>query len=512
MAKIMVVDDELFYREMVREILEKDGHQVVGAANAREALELIKQGKPDLALVDIVLPGSMDGLTLLFKIKTQYSDVPVMMLSAYEDKKLILTALRRGAFDYLMKPISGAELKRSVERALEHYQLLKEREEKLSRLSRLEEGAEQLAHYIKGRIKLEELANAYEILESTVELVSQVLGCERVSIMLIDPGTNSLRVVVSKGMSKALIKKESKEPKKSASAWVLENKQALLVKDLSHDDRFQAFGEEGKYKTNSFVIAPLMVGGEIVGTINANDKFDGQIFSEEDLMFLKTFSHQVALTLQYLQLISELEREKKQLGMLVELEKILLEERDPNFMLKRILKKCQEMLDTSHASIYLKDEFTGELMFRVGWEGTKELKVKHRIQLNQSATGKVAGEGKSIIINRLEQAKFFSPEIEWSKGFEIKNYMATPIWIGDQVMGVIRLMNRVDGVFRKSDLPLLEAVARSLGIALRNLELYIKLERSVDETIQVNQMLLRSNQELQMKTRELEALRSKGRL
>jgi DNA-binding NtrC family response regulator len=57
------------------------------------------------------------------------------------EKKMILTALRRGAFDYQLKPISAQELKRSVDRALEHYQLIRDRNEKLKRLSRLEEGA-----------------------------------------------------------------------------------------------------------------------------------------------------------------------------------------------------------------------------------------------------------------------------------------------------------------------------------------------------------------------------------
>ncbi len=510
MSRILVVDDELFYRELVRDVLEKDGHQVQSAANARETLDLIKQAKPDLALVDIVLPGSMDGLTLLFKIKSQYPGLPVVMLSAHEDKQMILTSLRRGAFDYLLKPISPQELKRAVDRALEHHQLIRDRDEKLVRLSRLEEGAGQLADFIKGKLQIEELANAYRILETTVELVGQVLDCERVSIMLLDPTQNSLRVAVSKGMSKALIKKQSKEPGKSISAWVLENKKPVLVKNMKEDDRFQASEDPGQYKTNSFVIAPLIVAGEVVGTINANDKSDGATFGEDDLMFLQTFSHQVALTLQYLQLISELEREKKQLSLMVDLEKILLEGRDPNLMLSQILKQCREMLDAQVASIYIRDEFTGGLVHRVGWDGEKELKAKHQIPADQSATGKVAGEGKSIIINRPDQVKFFNAETEWSKEVGIKNYIASPIWIGDRVMGVIRVLNRRELGFRKADLALLESVARSVGITLRNLELYLKLERSVEETIQVNQMLSRVNQELNLKTRELEALRRKN--
>lgn len=509
MAKILVIDDELFYREIIKELLEKEGHKVFSAGNAREGLELVRQVEPDLSLVDIVLPGNMDGLAVLFKLKQTYPEMPVIMLSAYDDKKLILSALRRGAFDYLPKPIAGPELIHTVDQALERFRLIQERDAKLSKLANLEQGAGQLAQFVKGKIRIEEVASAYQLLETTLELVSQVLECERVSVMLFDPAENKLRVVASKGMSKSLIKKESREPKATVSGWVFENKKAVLVKDLNTDTRFQAGEYSSSYKTNSFVIAPLIVGGEVIGTINANDKINGERFDEDDLMLLKTFSHQVALTLQYLQAIGELGREKKRLGLMAELEKILVEERDPQVMLKQILKKCQEMMEVICASIYLKNEHTNELVHQVGWDGARELKIKHRIALGKSATGMVAEQDKSVIINNPAREKNFSPTMEWLGEGAIKNYLASPIKISERVIGVIRLLNRPEGEFKKQDEIFLEEVAKLVGIALRNLELYQRLKRSMEELMQTNQMLTRANQELEIKTRELELLRRK---
>ena len=509
MAKILVIDDELFYREMIREALEKEGHKVHSAANAREGLEILKQVHPEAALVDIVLPGSMDGLGILFKIKSSNPELPVIMLSAYEDKKMILTALRRGAFDYLTKPISPQELTHIIGQALERYQLIKDREEKLARLASLEEGSGRLSQFFTGKVEMEEMANAYQLLETTIELVSSVLEAERVSIMLSDPGREKLKMVVSKGFSKSSIKTESREPKKSVSGWVLQNKKAVLVKDVNNDERFQASEYSKLYKTNSFVIAPLIVANDVVGTINANDKRNNESFTESDLMLLKTFSHQVELTLQYLQAMAELGREKNKLGLLAELEKILLEERDPGLLLTQILKKCQEMMEVGAASIFLKDEFTGELVHKVGWEDSKELKLKHIIRWGESATGKVASESKTFVINDPGHLKNFSAKMEWPRELEIKNYLASPIKVSDQVIGVIRLLNRKQEVFRKRDGSLLEEVARSIGIALRNIELYRRLERSVEETILANQMLRRANEELEIKNKELAILKKK---
>ena len=509
MSKILVIDDELFYRETIREALEKEGHKVHSASNSREGLDLLKQVEPDAALVDIILPGSMDGLAILFKIKSQYPEMPVIMLSAYEDKQMILTALRRGAYDYLTKPISPQELTHIIGKALGRYQLIKEREEKLNKLGSLEEGSERLSQFFVGKVEMEEMANAYQLLETTLELVGSVLEADRVSIMLLDPVQGKLKVVVSKGLSKGMIKTESKEPKKSVSGWVLQNKKAVLVKDVNTDERFQASEYSSYYKTNSFVIAPLIVGDDVVGTINANDKRNNESFSESDLMLLKTFSHQVALTLQYLQAMAELGREKTKLELLAELEKILLEERDPGLLISQILKKCQEMMDVSFASIFIKDEFTGDLLHKVGWEDNKESKLKHAIRWGEGITGKVASEVKTLIINVTALVKNFPAKLEWPKDLEIKNYLASPVKVGKEVIGVIRLVNRKQGGFKKRDGSLLEDVARSMGIALRNIELYRRLERSVEETILANQMLRRAKEELEIKNKELDFLKKR---
>jgi len=510
MAKILIIDDELFYREIVRDTLEKEGHKVLTASNAREGLDFVQKEPPDVALVDIVLPGSMDGLAVLFKIKSQAPDLPVIMLSAYEDKKMILSALRRGAFDYLSKPISPQELVHIIGQALERCQLIREREQKLAKLSSLEAGASRLAQSFEGKLDLTEVADALQILDTTLELVSQVLSCDRVSIMLLDPKENKLKVVVSRGWSKSQVKTESRDPKKSVSGWVLENKKAILVRDVNNDERFPASDFAKLYKTNSFVIAPLFVAGEVVGTINANDKNDGTEFSEDDLMLLKTFSHQVALTLQYLQAINQLGREKKSLALMAELEKILLEERDSKLLLTQILKKCQEMMEVNLAAIFLKDEMTGDLVFQVGWDGGKEQKLKHRLRPGESLTGRVAAEKKTFIINRPQEHKDFSAEKEGVRAGELKNYLASPIKVGDQAIGVIRLANNLKRPFKKQDGELLEEVARSVGIALRNLELYRRIERSVEETILANQMLRRANEELELRNKELALLKRKG--
>ncbi len=107
--RILVVDDELAIRESLAVWLRQDGHQVVVAADAKEALELLQRQEFDLALVDIKMPG-MDGLELLRRIKEEYPETLVVIITAYGSIESSVEAMKAGASDYLLKPFDPEHL------------------------------------------------------------------------------------------------------------------------------------------------------------------------------------------------------------------------------------------------------------------------------------------------------------------------------------------------------------------------------------------------------------------
>ena len=507
MGKILVVDDELFYRELVSDVLRKDGHQVTVAKDGREALDLFKRDEFDLCLLDVVMPGSYDGLTVLGKVKHTDPDLQVIMLSAHEDQRMVLRALRQGAFDYQKKPISAQELKIAVDRALGTRKLARDHKSKLKQLASLEEGARRLAGWAGQTFRIEDLGRQYEMLQTSVNLVSEVLGCERVSMMLLDPTGKKLQLAVASGLSKSQIKQEPKESGKTVSDYVLETGEALLVTDMATDERFKEAEFASQYRTGSFLVAPLKVGGRTIGTVNANDKKDSQAFSEDDLVMLKTFSHQISLGFVHAMALADLERDRNRLKLLSELQRILFQYLEPAEMLRQILIKCQEILGVVSAAVFLKDELSGELWLRVGLNAGKEMSTVQRIPVGKSITGLVAESNKILIVNNPAKEPRFVAELEWPESGSIRNLMAAPLTLSEQTIGVIRLLNRREGNFSAEDGRLLKDIADSLAVALRNLQLYEKLKKSVDEVIVTNQMLQRANDELNLKAKELEALK-----
>ena len=115
--RIMIVDDELIVRESLLTWFKQYGHEVDTAASGLEALEKLEQRPSQVMFVDIKMPG-MDGIALLKKIKEDYPDIIVVIITAYGSIESAVKAMRIGAGDYLLKPFKPDQLALVMERIL----------------------------------------------------------------------------------------------------------------------------------------------------------------------------------------------------------------------------------------------------------------------------------------------------------------------------------------------------------------------------------------------------------
>jgi len=113
MARVLVVDDAIFMRQMLTKILVAEGHEVCAeAANAKEAVEKYKQVKPDLVTMDIVMPlmEELDGIGAVREIVNYDPQAKIVVVSAMGQQSLVVEAIRAGAKDFVSKPVQGARL------------------------------------------------------------------------------------------------------------------------------------------------------------------------------------------------------------------------------------------------------------------------------------------------------------------------------------------------------------------------------------------------------------------
>src|ERR1700719_4277881 len=122
---ILVVDDEEAIREVVSTMLESKGYRCTAVSNGRAAQDQVKRTTPDLVLSDMIMP-EMDGIKLSEWLRQYDPEIPVIMVTAIHDISTALEAIRRGAYDYILKPFEKDQLYLGVRRALEHRRLVLE--------------------------------------------------------------------------------------------------------------------------------------------------------------------------------------------------------------------------------------------------------------------------------------------------------------------------------------------------------------------------------------------------
>ena len=116
--KILIVDDAAFMRMMIKDILTKNGFEVVGeAADGAQAVEKYKETSPDLVTMDITMP-EMDGITALKEIKKINPNAKIIMCSAMGQQAMVIDAIQAGAKDFIVKPFQADRVIEAISKTL----------------------------------------------------------------------------------------------------------------------------------------------------------------------------------------------------------------------------------------------------------------------------------------------------------------------------------------------------------------------------------------------------------
>ena len=130
MRDVLIVEDEADIRSLVAGILQDEGHETREAATSDEALAAVRAREPNLVILDVWLKGSsMDGIELLDTLKQSCPDLPVIIISGHGTVETAVSAIRKGAYDYIVKPFKADKLIVTATRALEAARLRQENRE-----------------------------------------------------------------------------------------------------------------------------------------------------------------------------------------------------------------------------------------------------------------------------------------------------------------------------------------------------------------------------------------------
>ena len=166
--QILVVDDEINIRGALVTLLEKKGYEVCGAGTAEEALEQLEGSPVELVITDLKMPG-IGGMELLRRLKERWPETEVVVTTAYGSIDTAVEAMRRGAYDYLTKPIDRERFPLVIEKALERHALARENK--------------QLRDRLETRTRFDRMVGESEPMQRVYNLVEMVAGSD-VTVLL----------------------------------------------------------------------------------------------------------------------------------------------------------------------------------------------------------------------------------------------------------------------------------------------------------------------------------------
>ncbi len=482
MAKVLICDDEAFFREAVSEILRSEGFQVLVTDSGEKALDTIATQDVGVVVLDVVMPG-MDGLETLRKIKAESPDIQVIMFTAHSDEEVILNALRLGALDYLAKPIHAEELTLSVRKALNTHELHTENRRKLSQLKTLVNSARKLSEISEGELAYESLAENIVLLQKTMDLIAEILEVQRVSIMLLDPGAQELRVAVANGINLETMSSIRVPLGEGISGKVAQEGVPILVENIDTDERFEKSSFSEQYATKSFISAPLRISNRVVGVINANDKQTRDSFTENDLALLVTFSYQISLTLENALIDSERSRGAASLQAVRALAGVIQAEVDPRSMYAKLGDSALETMDVDQLVFYRWSPEQGVLKREGAWGNPPPG--------SEPPPEEVRGPEGPV------WAAYERGEVFRGKEDGGAEAIVEPLRLRGKPVGALRFVRGAGrDAFTAADASLAGTVAQTWSLGVKNAWLYESLNRAVDDVARAERDMMKLRGEL----------------
>ncbi len=252
----------------------------------------------------------------------------------------------------------------------------------------------------------------------------------------------------------------------------------------------------GQSRHYAWMGVPLNAGTTTLGAIVVASYIQGVIFTDEQLKILWAIADQAATALDKARLFRETERRARQLATLNEISKELSSTLDLENLLVRILRSAVDILNTEAGSLFLVDENTGELVFRVVQGGAQNL-VGTRLPPGVGIVGQAVERGEPVISNDVLKDRRWFSEVDRETAFQTQSLLAVPLRIQDRSIGVVEVINKKDGTpFQEEDAALLTTFAAQAAIALDNARLLAATDAELSARVDELQNLQRIDREL----------------
>lgn len=494
---ILIIDDEQIYRENMGAILRGAGLAVQSADSMQAAREKAQLSPPSLVLLDLDLPGS-DGLANLGEWLGMPAPPHVIVLSDATAQGQVLEALRRGAADYLAKPLHEEEFLLSVQRGLKAWSVAEDLRGLESRIEGL--AARSGSLLAEAREAAASAGSDDALRQAVVEMACDALSARRVSLLVLDSQGRHLVVMNRAGADAAPEGTQPISCEEGVSGFVFRRARPTLITDMGAEPDLAAFCQDDRYGSRSFVAVPILEADAVSAILFVSEPSGRSVFGKADLALLQwAVQPLVERTRPAVESLSVMERASdslspaltaevlpkpdtdEEMGLETEMARevcqAVADEVDPARVLAVALGRLGALLPAAPISLYLVDSVTGQLNCEASMDGGV---CEDRTELppRRGLTGVVVQTGQLVASEDPASDPRFDPEIDTPLSGFAQPMMCLPLRLRGKTVGLFRaFLPEEESVSPQTA----EVLAAVLSAALRSVLLYRSLVDSIEE-------------------------------
>jgi len=318
-ARILVVDDDPDLAELLRVLLAAEGWRPVSARTAEEAIDVIAAERPDVALVDFMLPDA-NGLDLMRRALAIDPELACLAVTGQGSERVAVEIMKAGAIDYITKPFENAEVVAAVRRALDERSvrtspsyralardladknLLLERQ--MAELQR--RAAESAALAEAGRVLASRL-DLEEVLACAMRLAGEFCGAHASSVRLLDEADDRLHLAAHLGLGERYVSRGPVRLGESVCGAAALSREAIHVATAATDPRLASTGLARAEGIASLLCLPLVMRGRCIGVITFYHRAPRR-YADDEMQFLAAFAGTVSIAIDNARLYAEQSR------------------------------------------------------------------------------------------------------------------------------------------------------------------------------------------------------------
>ncbi|HVN56120.1 MAG TPA: GAF domain-containing protein [Anaerolineaceae bacterium] len=337
-----------------------------------------------------------------------------------------------------------------------------------------------------------------DILELIYAQTNQLLPTRDFRMTLVDPVTGIFRHAFYLENDERLNEQENSP---LASNQTLEQEVARTRKAILADDCTRECQKRGIVALYPGLYAwmgvPLNAGAETIGALSLGSRDSAVTYTFEQLNLLQAIADQTAGAIVKARLLQESERRALQLSTMNDVTRQLTSTLELEPLLQNILQNAVDILNCEAGSLLLVDEQTDELVFRVAVGPVASNLVGLRMAPGSGVVGKSVKNHQPIIVNNVQNTPDWFSKTDKQTGFSTQALLVNPLEVKDNVIGVIEVINKRDGLpFTNDDLSLLSAFAGQAAVAIENARLYTLTDQALAERVEELSVMQRIDREL----------------